>query len=146
MAFKDADKNSEERDTLYFNAFTEDLFTWDNDLENNEKRVLRINQNSHFFDGLKELEMESRIGPLLERYAEFNFFIDYDKWTISFNREIKEGDRSLKAEHIKVSRGEENIFIWCFFLAIAQLAIEGQKAYRWVKYLYVDDPYFITGR
>ena len=21
------------RDTLYFNAFTEDLFTWDNDLE-----------------------------------------------------------------------------------------------------------------
>lgn len=36
MAFKELGKQSEEelatRDTLYFNAFTEDLFSWDNDL------------------------------------------------------------------------------------------------------------------
>ena len=32
-AFKDLGKHGDERDTLYFNAFTEDLFTWDNDLE-----------------------------------------------------------------------------------------------------------------
>ena len=25
---------------------------------------------------------------------------------------------------IKVSRGEENIFIWCFFLAIVELALD----------------------
>ena len=30
-------------DTLYFNAFTEDLFSWDNDLENDRERVLKIN-------------------------------------------------------------------------------------------------------
>ena len=30
--FKNLGKNGEERDTLYFNAFTEDLFSWDNDL------------------------------------------------------------------------------------------------------------------
>jgi hypothetical protein len=41
---------------------------------------------------------------------------------------------------IKISRGEENTFIWCFFLAIAQLAIDGQEDYQWVKYLYIDDP------
>ena len=29
-----ADGETEQRDTLYFNAFTEDLFSWDNDLEN----------------------------------------------------------------------------------------------------------------
>ncbi|MEY3758513.1 MAG: hypothetical protein RIR39_4 [Pseudomonadota bacterium] len=134
MAFKDAGRNGGARDALYFNAFTEDLFTWDNDLDNDAQRVLRINKNSHFFDGLQELEMESRIRPLLQRYADFNFFIDYDEWTVNFVREVKIGD------HIKVSRGEENIFIWCFFLAIAQLAIDEQEAYSWVKFLYIDDP------
>jgi hypothetical protein len=43
-------------------------------------------------------------------------------------------------DHIKISRGEENIFIWCFFLAVAQLAIEGIPEYSWVKYIYIDDP------
>ena len=33
-AFKDLGKKGAQRDTLYFNAFTEDLFQWDNDLEN----------------------------------------------------------------------------------------------------------------
>ena len=44
--------------------------------------------------------------------------------------------------HIKVSRGEENIFIWCIYLAICELAIDGDAAgpYSWVKYLYIDDP------
>ncbi|MFR0657308.1 anticodon nuclease, partial [Pantoea sp. SIMBA_079] len=43
--------------------------------------------------------------------------------------------------NIKVSRGEENIFIWCFFLAVVQLAMDPEiEAYRWVKYLYIDDP------
>ena len=28
-------------DTLYYNAFTEDLFYWDNDLENDTERFLR---------------------------------------------------------------------------------------------------------
>jgi hypothetical protein len=43
-------------------------------------------------------------------------------------------------EDIKVSRGEENIFIWCFFLAIVQLVLDGAEAYKWVKYLYIDEP------
>ena len=39
-----------------------------------------------------------------------------------------------------MSRGEENIFIWCFFLAIVQLVLDGAEAYKWVKYIYIDDP------
>lgn len=140
MAFKDAGKKGDERDTLYFNAFTEDLFTWDNDLENDAQRVLRINQDSRFFDGLQELEMESRIRPLLQRYADFDFKIDYSNWSINFTREVLIDNATQTVEHIKVSRGEENIFVWCFFLAVAQLAIDEQEAYAWVKYLYIDDP------
>ena len=41
MAFKDAGKRGDERDTLYFNAFTEDLFTWDNDLDGDSERIAK---------------------------------------------------------------------------------------------------------
>ena len=146
MAFKDAGKHGETRDTLYFNAFTEDLFTWDNDLEGDSERVLRINASSRFFVGIEELEMENRIRPFLHRYGDFDFSIDYRHWTISFSREIQvkiKGDPNPKIEtidNIKVSRGEENIFIWCFFLAIFQLAVDGAEAYKWVKYIFIDDP------
>ena len=34
---------------IYYNAFTEDLFYWDNDLEKGEERVLQIQEN-HFSD------------------------------------------------------------------------------------------------
>jgi len=145
MAFKEAGKrNGSDRDTLYFNAFTEDLFTWDNDLAGDSKRALKINSTSRFFSGLEELEMESRIRKFLDRYGDFDFSIDYEQWTVSFSREVtrkeRDGIKLETIENIKVSRGEENIFIWCFFLAIAQLAMDGAEAYSWVKYLYIDDP------
>jgi wobble nucleotide-excising tRNase len=138
--FKDLGKDGEARDTLYFNAFTEDLFQWDNDLKNDRERVLKINRHSRFFAGLAELEMDNRIRPLLDRYADFDFRIDTDEWEVSFSREIQKGGNLETADDIKVSRGEENIFIWCFFLAIVQLALDGAEAYKWVKYVYIDDP------
>jgi hypothetical protein len=140
VAFKDLGKNGDERDTLYFNAFTEDLFSWDNDLQDDRERVLKINRDSRFFAGLRELEMDNRIRPLLNRYADFDFRIDTTEWEVSFSREVeRDGTRTL-VEDIKVSRGEENIFIWCFFLAIVQLVLDGAEAYNWVKYVYIDDP------
>lgn len=134
MAFKDAGKrkNKGRPDTLYFNAFTEDLFSWDNDLAGDSERLLYINTDSKFFKGLKDLTLDERIGHYLSRYADFSFDIDYDKWTISFRK----GD----ARHIKVSRGEENIFIWCLFMAICERVIDGAESYEWVKYIYIDDP------
>lgn len=127
-------------DTLYFNAFTEDLFSWDNDLANDRERVLKINRDSRFFAGLKEMEMDNRIRPLLNRYADFDFRIDTDAWEVSFSRDIQNGGKLETVDDIKISRGEENIFIWCFFLTIVRLALDGAKAYEWVKYIYIDDP------
>jgi len=141
--FKNIGKDAEDgdkRDTLYFNAFTEDLFSWDNDLDNDAERVLKVNADSRFFAGLEELEMDNRIRPLLEPYADFDFRIDTDKWEVSFSREVADGGGHRTEDGIKVSRGEENIFIWCFFLAIVQLALDGAEAYEWVKYVYIDDP------
>lgn len=146
MNFKEQGKpDVNTRDTLYFNAFTEDLFSWHNDLEQDieseKDPILKINTNSKFFIGLEELEMENRIKPLLNRYADFNFKIDYKKGEVIFEREIlKEGQAPQMISNIKISRGEESIFIWCFFLAIAQLVVDQNVAYQWVKYLYIDDP------
>jgi hypothetical protein len=134
MEFKNRgkQKGGGQPDTLYFNAFTEDLFHWDNDLKNDSERVLQINTTSTFFNGFKELALEEKIFAYLERYANFDFKIDYEKWTIIFTQ----GNDT----HIKVSRGEQNIFIWCIFLAICELTLDGAEAYKWVKYFYIDDP------
>lgn len=142
--FKNLGKSGDDRDTLYFNAFTEDLFSWDNDLKNDRDRVLKINRESRFFAGLEQMEMDNRIRPLLDRYADFDFKIDTNEWEVSFSREITIGEganaKTETVDDIKVSRGEENIFIWCFFLAIVQLVLDGADAYKWVKYVYIDDP------
>ena len=169
-AFKDmgqsvnADGETDKRDTLYFNAFTEDLFSWDNDLENDSERKLTLNTDSSFFAGLESMEMDNRIRALLDRYADFEFRIDTTTWEVVFAREfrVKKGGgagdgvdsadagqdesedeyETRREEAIKVSRGEENIFIWCFFLAIVELALDddGAGPYNWVKYIYIDDP------
>lgn len=145
-----ADDETEVRDTLYYNAFTEDLFTWDNDLENDKYRFLKLNQRSRFFDGLHAMEMETRIRPLLERYADFEFSINMTDWEVYFDRHVNQTNRiehrwemeTFLEQYIKISRGEENIFIWCFFLAIIKLVLDddGNGPYSWVNYIYIDDP------
>lgn len=154
LAFKDIAKKSGGADTLYYNAFTEDLFYWDNDLDNDEERILIFRRNSHFFDGLNADEMDTRIRTCLSRYADFDFSIKLDvtkKDTqgreelisyVTFRRMAFNAERGTTEweENIKISRGEENIFKWCFFLSIAQMAIDRAEAYQWVKYIFVDDP------
>ena len=133
MEFKDWEKKKNERaTTLYYNAFTEDLFHWDNDLDKDTERYLKINDRSKFFDGFKELAIEDKIYEYLNRYTDIQFKIDYDEWLITFSKE--------EQENIKISRREENMFIWCVFLAICQLVIEEDESYNWVKYIYIDDP------
>lgn len=138
MEFKDAGKRKTKKnpsgiaDTLYFNAYTEDLFTWDNDLEDNKTRHLQLNANSTFFNGLKDLALDQTIAAYLNRYADFDFDIDYETWKVSFRK----GDH----ENIKISRGEQNIFIWCMFMAICERMLDGHISYQSNKYLYIDDP------
>ena len=47
------------RDTLYFNAFTEDLFRWDNDLASDTSRKLHLNRDSRFFSDVELLVPDS---------------------------------------------------------------------------------------
>lgn len=154
MEFKEVGKRKrgQDRDTLYFNAFTEDLFHWDNDLDGDSRRELILNKDSKFFPDIKGLEIEEKIRTFLHRYSDFSFSIDvnkkvdeetnseYEYWSVNFQREVILHGTSQPVDNIKVSRGEENIFIWCFFLTIAQLAIDEHVDYKWVKFFYIDDP------
>lgn len=135
-------RGSEEttRDTLYYNAFTEDLFYWDNDLEGDTDRRLFFNTNSRFFDGLRDLEMDTRIRGFLQIHADFDFTIRYDEGFVSFSRKVQTRTGEETVTGIKISRGEENLFVWCFFLAIVQLVNDEALSYDWVKYIYIDDP------
>lgn len=139
------------RDTLYFNAFTEDLFSWDNDLAGDRNRFLRLNVQSEFLSALASTEFDTRIRALLDRYADFDFRIDSEAHDdgrlasaeVVFFRDPAVGggnEEEGASSGIKISRGEESIFIWCFFLAVLQLTLDGHNDYQWVKYVYIDDP------
>ena len=134
MEFKDQGKRKGKGvpDTLYFNAFTEDLFAWHNDLDGDSDRYITINSTSTFLKGITELALDESIAGYLSRYADFDFDIDYQEWIVKFR---KDDD-----DNIKVSRGEENIFVWCMFMAIFERVIDGHPSYQWVKHVYIDDP------
>ena len=157
MKFKDKKTENDDKDTLYYNAFTEDLFSWNNDFKSarvKPKRYLNLNTESKFFRAIKinspnESPLKKKIDKFVKKYASFEHCIekysvkndkgkDTKKWRVIFRR----GDEV----NIKISRGEENIFIWCFFLAIYETAIDIKKAgkqdrkYDWIENVYIDDP------
>lgn len=153
MEFKDKGKriNNGDGDTLYFNAFTEDLFVWDNDLVGDTDRHIKLTTSSNFFSGFQTLALEEKIFAYLERYATYDFRFDYDNSKVIFSKNEKNptyhpnnGQPEYITKHnVKVSRGEENLFKWCFYLTLCELAIEdehGTGPYNWVKYFYIDDP------
>lgn len=136
-------KNSGEPAVLYFNAFTEDLFTWENDLDEDSARGLKVNYLSRFFDVFTSLGIEPTIAEYLNRYADFDFDFEY--------KDVQQGEDSFSKpsfisfsksgeDNIKISRGEENIFIWCLYMAVCERVLDGHESYKWVKYLYIDDP------
>lgn len=140
--------------TLYYNAYTEDLFTWDNDLENNTEHHLLINQNSSLIQGLAGYNFTDKLRKYLQVYTDIDFDFHYGedapdlpdyvvfsknvKSRVRFNNEWQEIDDVV--ENIKISRGEERLFVWCFFRCILDQVIGGNDAYKDIEYIYIDDP------
>ena len=149
MEFKDAGKRKNRKnptgtpDTLYFNAFTEDLFVWENDLDGDSVRRLQLNEKSSFFNAMTELALEETIDLYLSRYADFDFdftYKDVQKGSETISRPDFVSFRKNGQNNIKVSRGEQNIFVWCVFMAICERMLDGHESYQEKKYLYIDDP------
>lgn len=140
--------------TLYYNAYTEDLFTWDNDLENNTDHHLLINQNSALIQGLAGSNFSDSLRKYLQVFADIDFEFHYDEENpeipdyVVFSKKIKKKkmengqlkDVESEVENIKISRGEERLFVWCFFRCIIDNVLGGNDAYKNIEYIYIDDP------
>ena len=93
---------------LYYNAFTEDLFYWDNDLDNDTNLKLKIHPNA--FTEWVFVEQ----GQELNVISNFQEYINNHALTPKFNEDFSEVTFSLKKgndediENIKISKGEES--------------------------------------
>lgn len=128
--------------TLYYNAYTEDLFTWDNDLENNTDHHLIINQDSALIQGLAGFNFSEPLRKYLQVFTDIDFDFHYDSENpdlpdyVVFSKIVN--DETF--ENIKISRGEERLFVWCFFRCIVDQVLGGNSAYKGIEYIYIDDP------
>ena len=147
---------------LYYNAFTEDLFYWDNDLEQDAEPRLKIQPNSFTDWVLKDQGQDRNIIATFQRYTN-------DKLTPRFNEEQKdEITREITVEafseitfsierghdehsgNLKISKGKESNFIWSIFytlieqvidiLNVAEPADRETNAFDQLEYIFIDDP------
>ena len=149
---------------LYYNAFTEDLFYWDNDLEGDVKRILKIQPNAYTEWVLQDQGQDQNAIAHFQRYTN-------DKLTPQFNQAYTTKDKDGKdvqvpafsevtfsfkrgndeiSEHVKISKGEESCFIWSIFyslieevvgvLNVAELSEREINKYDLLEYIFIDDP------
>ena len=149
---------------LYYNAFTEDLFYWDNDLEGDVDPKLKIQPNSFTDWILGEQGHDRNITTNFQRYAN-------EKLTPRFNEEYKTTDKDGKkvtvkafsevtfslergddggSRNLKISKGEESNFIWSVFytlldqvisiLNIAEPSERETDQFDQLEYVFIDDP------
>lgn len=150
---------------LYYNAFTEDLFYWDNDLENDNYRKLIIRPNAFTKWVFEDQGQDGNVTDIFQRYAD-------QKLTPHFNaRYIKVDDRDIivpafsevtftyergndeKSENVKISKGEESCFIWSVFYSLLEQVIgvlsidkdsiyeeRGTNQFDKIEYVFIDDP------
>ena len=133
---------------LYYNAFTEDLFYWDNDLENDVDRKMRILPNS-FTDWIfNESGLENKVAEHFSHYTSSKTTPQYssDFTEVTFYIPGKSGSVN---EQIKISKGEESNFIWCIFYSMLEAVIEelnelkdnrSTDRFDELKYIFIDDP------
>lgn len=134
---------------LYYNAFTEDLFYWDNDLDEDKTRKLIIHPNN-FTDWIfKDQGQESNVITHFQHYTNDKltprFTEDYNNITFTID-----GGNDGVIDNIKISRGEESCLIWCVFFSLLKLVIDTRNIaeetdrdtnqFDDLKYIFIDDP------
>ncbi|ODA29269.1 AAA family ATPase [Planctopirus hydrillae] len=148
---------------LYYNAFTEDLFYWDNDLTLDADPKLKIQPNSFTDWILRDRGQDQNIVATFQRYTHEKLtptFIEKDKvidrdgkrvLTKTFPEVQFSFDRGTeRTGAIKISRGEESNLIWSVFYTLLEEVIsilnEAEPSKRDdnqfdnLQYVFIDDP------
>lgn len=131
---------------LYYNSFIEDLFIWENREMDNS--ILRIDKNSELFQLLKDLGKEADIISKFQGFTSSKLEPAFNLQTGEITFRIPKGNEVI--ENIKISRGEESIFIWSIFLVMLEtiifdliLASPDERVldyYDGLEYIFIDDP------
>ena len=141
IAYKNLTKQKNGTHTgIYYNAYTEDLFVWNNDIKNDESniRLTVLPSNlSRLHANLIELAIHAKLKPYRPSF-DFHFVMHPDAekgiQSISF---FPTNMPLVDAPMIKISRGEERVFVWCFFQAMMEVAGWAAKQYHRI---FIDDP------
>ena len=134
---------------LYYNAFTEDLFYWDNDLDNDLDRKLKIQPNDYTNFVFLNQGQELNITAHFQNYTN-------DKLTPKYNENFSEVRFSFErgddrgSDFVKISKGEESCFIWSVFYSLLEQTIsvlnvveENNREtdqFNDLEYVFIDDP------
>lgn len=138
--YKDITKDANENHTgVYYNAYSEDLFRWNNDEEHDNERIRLEVVDSSLSPLHQYFGNEDPIKGKLKKYKytfdfKFSYKNDNPEMGIDYIWFFKEDD---KDRWIKISRGEERIFIWCFFMALFEIE-DFSDAHK--DYIFIDDP------
>lgn len=138
-----------EKKVLYYSAFTEDLFYWDNDLNGDAEPKLKIQPNAFTRWVLEEQGQDQNITATFQHYTNEkltpHFSPDFSEVSFSFERGNNEHE-----PNIKISKGEENNFIWSMFhslieqatseLNIAEVESRSTDVFNNLEYVFIDDP------
>jgi hypothetical protein len=148
--FEDSEEMEGERTKiLYYNAFTEDLFYWDNDLESGVGKKLKIQPNTFtswvFLDQGQDKNITSNFQYYTSDKLTPHFSADFSEVSFSFERGNDE-----RSENVKISKGEESCFIWGIFYTLIELVISvlnvaepGSREtdqFDQLEYVFIDDP------
>lgn len=143
VAYKNATKQPDGTHTgVYYNAFSEDLFVWDNDEENdgaNIRLMIRPSSLSRFHASLTEDNIREKLNAYKPKFGfALNFHEDDpSKGIESVSFFVPNPNPDIEQQSIKISRAEERIFVWCFFLALFE--VEGW-ADEQDSHFFIDDP------
>lgn len=119
---EDAQSDLSTKKILYYSAFTEDLFYWDNDLALDAEPRLKIQPNSFTKWALEEQGQDQNIVATFQHYTNAklmpHFSSDFSAVSFSFER-----GNNQQETNIKISKGEESNFIWSVFNSLLEQLI-----------------------
>lgn len=121
---------------VYYNAYTEDLFHWTND----EDTKLNINKSVLNKQHSYIIEAPQKLQEYLDKYyVRYYFELNYNEADYHENgiESVSFYIDEEKTVPIKISRGEERIFVWCFFLALFEVSSFAEERNA---YFFIDDP------
>ena len=142
VAYKDLtkEKNGGKHVGVYYNAYSEDLFIWNNDEEHDNKNIclniIKSSLNKYHANLSEDLILE-KLAPYKPKYKFFLNPLEKDNPEAGFGSVSFFLENDKTETPIKISRGEERIFIWCFFLALFE--VEGLSDIQ-NKHFFIDDP------